>query len=76
VHTEPDAASVSVTDDGDGIADELRERIFTPFFTTRPSGTGLGLAVVQRCAEAHGGEATLEQAGARGVRFTLRLPRR
>ncbi|OJY20307.1 MAG: hypothetical protein BGO98_43935 [Myxococcales bacterium 68-20] len=71
-----EAIAISVTDDGNGVSREVEERMFTPFFTTRPTGTGLGLAVVQRCAEAHGGSIGLERPGARGARFTLRLQRR
>ena len=71
-----DAVTISVTDDGNGISSEVEGRMFTPFFTTRPTGTGLGLAVVQRCAEAHGGSVHVERPGARGARFTLRLQRR
>lgn len=67
---------VRVADDGDGVPDDLRERVFTPFFSTRPKGTGLGLAVVKRCAEAHGGEVELQLDGKRGAAFELRLPLR
>lgn len=82
-------AAIVVTDDGRGVDESVRERIFTPFFTTRATGTGLGLAVVQRCAEAHGGAVDVGAAsedgadtaegtadGRRGARFTLRLARR
>lgn len=72
---ERDALVVRVADDGDGVPDDLRERVFTPFFSTRPSGTGLGLAVVQRCAEAHGGRALLAPKNGRGAVFELELPR-
>lgn len=65
---------VSVADDGTGVPPELVERLFTPFFTTRPTGTGLGLAVVRRVAEAHGGEARLASTGRGGTTFVLRLP--
>jgi signal transduction histidine kinase len=51
---------VDVIDDGDGVPLELRERVFAPFFTGRAKGTGLGLAVVRRVAEAHRGSATVE----------------
>ena len=70
------AFMVRVADDGDGVPDELRERVFTPFFSTRPKGTGLGLAVVKRCAEAHGGDIELQRNGKRGAAFELRLPLR
>ncbi len=64
-----------LSDNGFGIAPELRERIFEPFFTTRTQGTGLGLAIVRSVARAHDGEAWLvaSQAG-EGSTFGLRLP--
>ena len=68
--------TISVIDDGKGVTREVEARLFTPFFTTRPTGTGLGLAVVQRCAEAHGGTARFERAPGGGARFVLRLRKR
>ena len=72
---------VRVQDGGAGVAPELRERIFQPFFTTKPGGTGLGLALAQRTAEEHGGSLTLatDQPGElttseRGAVFVLELP--
>jgi two-component system NtrC family sensor kinase len=67
--------AVSVTDSGPGIRPEDRARLFEPFFTTRPSGTGLGLAVSQAIARAHGGRIEVDAPPAGGARFTLRLPR-
>jgi len=62
-----------VDDDGPGIPAELREKIFQPFFTTRPGGTGLGLAIVVRRVEEIGGEVSFESplhgAGRGGTRF-------
>lgn len=75
VRGEGESLVVRVADDGDGVPEELRERIFTPFFSTRPKGTGLGLAVVKRCADAHGGQITLRASAARGAFFELELPR-
>jgi two-component system sensor histidine kinase PilS (NtrC family) len=66
-------ALLAVVDDGPGIPPAERARIFTPFFTTKPKGTGLGLAVVQRIVDAHGGSVGVESRGA-GARFTVRLP--
>ena len=68
--------TVCVADDGEGVPEEMRERIFTPFFSTRPKGTGLGLAVVRRCAEAHGGKVSFHANGNRGAAFEIELPRR
>ncbi|AKV04248.1 Flagellar sensor histidine kinase FleS [Labilithrix luteola] len=65
---------IVVADDGKGIPDELRERVFTPFYSTRATGTGLGLAVVRRTAEGHGGEATLSTTSGGGATFKLRIP--
>jgi two-component system, NtrC family, sensor histidine kinase HydH len=70
------AVLIRVTDDGKGVAEEIRERIFTPFFSTRPKGTGLGLTVVRRCAEAHGGDVVLRSTPGGGATFELHLPRR
>jgi signal transduction histidine kinase len=63
-----------VTDDGEGVAALDRERIFKPFFTTRATGTGLGLTLVKRIAEAHQGSVALEASEGRGARFVLELP--
>ena len=71
---EGDTAELRVTDNGPGVPAALRQRIFEPFFTSRPEGTGLGLAVVRSVAEAHGGEIRLETAEGRGASFVLRLP--
>jgi signal transduction histidine kinase len=67
-------AVVEVTDSGPGVPAELRPRIFEPFFTTKATGTGLGLAVVRRIAEGHGGSVSLGPPGTGGATFLLRLP--
>ena len=64
---------LTVTDNGPGIDDRIRARIYEPFFTTRPQGTGLGLAVVRSVVEAHGGE-ILVDTGPNGTTFALCLP--
>lgn len=64
-----------VADEGPGVAEEDRERVFEPFFSKRAGGTGLGLALVRRIAEAHGGSAAVTNRGAGGAEFVLRLPR-
>jgi len=64
----------AVEDDGPGVPAELRDRIFQPFFTTREGGSGLGLAMAQKVAVAHGGSLTLGTGSLGGARFELRLP--
>jgi len=68
-----DGVELSVSDNGPGVAPEALPRLFEPFFTTRPQGTGLGLAVVQAVAHAHDGEVSVATS-ASGTRFTMRLP--
>jgi signal transduction histidine kinase len=67
-------AVAEVSDSGPGVPAELRPRIFEPFFTTKATGTGLGLAVVRRIADGHGGAVALAQRGAGGATFVLQLP--
>ena len=64
----------SVSDTGPGIPDEVRAHMFEPFFTTRAAGTGLGLAVVKRIVEAHGGEVVVASPSGVGTTFTLVVP--
>lgn len=68
------AVRLSVSDDGPGIPDEIRDRLFEPFVTGRTGGTGLGLAVVQRAVEAHRGLILVESAQGRGTTFTVYFP--
>ncbi|HET6436520.1 MAG TPA: ATP-binding protein [Anaeromyxobacter sp.] len=63
-----------VDDDGPGVDPSNRERIFLPFFTTKPLGTGLGLANVHRLIDAHGGSIAVETSPAGGARFRVILP--
>ncbi len=67
-------ALLEVEDDGPGIGPEELARLFTPFFTTKPSGTGLGLATVQRVVDAHGGTVSAASVPGQGARFSVRLP--
>jgi len=71
---EPTAARVEIEDTGAGIPDEVRARIFEPFFTTKASGTGLGLAVVRRIVEGHGGTVAVRSTPGEGTVFSLRFP--
>lgn len=72
---EAEAVVILVADEGPGIPGELRDHIFTAFFTTRREGTGLGLSVSAAIVAEHGGALTLEPS-ARGATFAVRLPRR
>jgi two-component system C4-dicarboxylate transport sensor histidine kinase DctB len=66
-------AKLRVVDDGPGIPAALRGHLFEPFQTTKPSGTGLGLALSRRIARAHGGDLVLENSQT-GASFLLTLP--
>ena len=66
--------AVSIMDTGSGIAAELQEKIFQPFFTTKGKGTGLGLAVSKRIVEEHGGNIKVANNIDGGVTFTITLP--
>jgi two-component system sensor histidine kinase FlrB len=74
--TRGERVELCVHDNGPGIAPSIQSRVFEPFFSTRPAGTGLGLAVVKTVAEAHGGALALESSQGRGTRIELDLPRR
>ena len=65
---------IDVADSGPGIPDTVRARIFEPFFTAKATGTGLGLAVVRRIVEAHGGALWVECPDGGGTVFSLRVP--
>jgi PAS domain S-box-containing protein len=65
---------LSFTDTGEGISEEHQRRIFDPYFTTKASGSGLGLSIVHAIVTQHGGSITAEDAPGGGARFALRLP--
>lgn len=68
--------TVEVRDQGPGISSDLRQKIFQPFFTTKSKGSGLGLAVVHRITEEHGGSISVENGERGGAVFRVKLPRR
>jgi signal transduction histidine kinase len=68
------AAHVEIKDSGHGMDPQVRKRALDPFFTTRPSGTGLGLPIVQRIVEAHGGQLEIESGEGQGTTVTLEIP--
>lgn len=64
---------LAVEDTGPGIPSALRPRIFEPFYTTKPNGTGLGLPIVYSIVRRHGGNLTLEDTSQRGTRFVMKF---
>ena len=66
--------SVHLTDSGRGIPEKVLPNIFDVFFTTKRSGTGMGLSISKNIAEAHGGTLTAENIAGKGAKFTLTLP--
>ncbi len=69
-----DYVSVSFSDSGGGIPPENMSKVFQPYFTTKSSGSGLGLLIVRRIVQEHGGEIELESTQGHGVRVSIHLP--
>ena len=69
-----DTVEISVIDRGTGIAPKDRESIFNPFFTTKSSGVGRGLAIVSKIFDEHGGQITVESEPGAGSVFHVLLP--
>ena len=65
---------LDIIDNGCGMDEQTLSRIFEAFFSTKPAGSGLGLATVKRIVEAHGGRVSVESAPSRGTRFTVSFP--
>jgi len=66
---------LKVRDTGKGIAPANLSRIFTPFYTTRSKGVGLGMSVVQRIIDLHRGRIEVDSELGKGTEFTIRIPR-
>ena len=69
-----DAVEITVADTGHGVTQELKERLFLPYFSTKKRGTGLGLAIVSRIIEDHRGSIRVEENQPVGTRFVVELP--
>ncbi len=69
-----DAAVIEVADEGQGIAPELMPKIFDLYFTTKPKGSGIGLAMTYRIVQMHGGAMEVRSEAGQGAVFTIRLP--
>src|SRR5262249_46218017 len=69
-----DAVEITVADTGHGVTQELKERLFLPYFSTKKRGTGLGLAIVSRIIEDHHGSIRVEENRPVGAKFVVELP--
>lgn len=71
-----DRIRITVADNGNGIPDNIKDKVFQPFFTTKPtgSGTGLGLSLSYDIVKAHGGEINIESEKGKGTAFIIELP--
>ena len=69
-----DAVELSVADSGSGVTQDLKEKLFLPYFSTKKRGTGLGLAIVSRIVEEHHGSIRVEENKPVGARFVVELP--
>ena len=67
-------ALIQISDNGPGIREEMRDRIFYPFFTTKIHGTGIGLAMARKIVEAHRGVIDVSGTKGEGATFSIRLP--
>jgi len=76
IRTDMDDAHVLISfiDTGGGISPGNLSRVFEPYFTTKSSGTGLGLLIVRRIVREHGGELSIESSQEKGLTLTIRLP--
>ncbi len=68
------AIELSLIDTGQGMAPEVRAKVFKPFFSTKPGGSGLGLPTVRKIVEAHHGQIDVQSDVGKGTKFTIRLP--
>jgi len=68
------AVDVIVSDTGHGLTEEIRERLFLPFYSTKHRGTGLGLSIAAKIVQEHGGSISAEANAPKGARFLIRLP--
>ena len=73
--SEGDTVCLDVIDTGKGIEPDDLPKLFRPFHTTKPGGTGLGLATTRKIVRAHGGDIEVQSAPGRGTKFTIRAPR-
>jgi two-component system, NtrC family, nitrogen regulation sensor histidine kinase NtrY len=75
VRDEASKGIIEISDTGTGLTPEERDRLFTPYYTTKGHGTGLGLAVAQSVISDHNGSITVQSEPGRGTTFTIQLPK-
>jgi two-component system sporulation sensor kinase A len=73
--TTNEEAIVEIIDNGSGIPEDQLQRIFEPYFTTKSTGTGLGLAMVRQIVESHGGNISVKATSEKGTTIRIALPR-
>lgn len=73
---ETNEAVITVADTGVGIPENVKDKLFTPMFTTKSKGQGFGLAVIKRMAEALNGSVNFESEEGNGTKFSVRLPQK
>jgi signal transduction histidine kinase len=71
---EGDGIIITVSDSGPGVAAEIKDRIFDPYFTTKSDGTGIGLSISHRIATDHGGSLTVSDSDLGGAEFRIEIP--
>ena len=75
-HKAADMISIKISDNGTGIPEDIKSKVFQPFFTTKPTGegTGLGLSMSYDIVRSHGGELKVESEVGQGTEFIIQLP--
>jgi signal transduction histidine kinase len=71
---EADGVILTVSDSGPGVASEIRDKIFDPYFTTKSDGTGIGLSISHRIVTDHGGSLTVSDSDLGGAEFRIEIP--
>ncbi|OEU76129.1 MAG: two-component sensor histidine kinase [Desulfuromonadales bacterium C00003093] len=74
IRSKENVVTIVFEDEGEGISEDVKEKIWDPFFTTKEKGTGLGLGIVKNIIESHGGSVRIDNKPVRGARVTVELP--
>jgi signal transduction histidine kinase len=72
----PAFIEIELTDTGAGIPEDVADKLYDPFFTTKPEGTGMGLSISRKIAESHGGRIYYRSTPGKGTSFFIELPRK